>query len=670
MIGGQPHQYLGCVNLRTGQPIDWNMDIAIGGWVYEVLVHDSTLYVGGFFMTVAGQPRRNLAAFDATTGELKPWLADAAASVWALLARGDTLLVGGEFGWIAGAPRNFLAALHARTAQLLPFDAHAEGVYVRYAALPGVHDLALVGDTLYASGSFSEIGGRPLKSLAALDLTTANALPWSPPTFGPASEGYAPPQVRRLLMDGPKLYAAGYFESVNGQSQPRIVSLDRSTGAVLDWNPRPDLPVEAIAIQGDTVFLAGEFGFMGDWLHRAGLAAIDLTTGGLKPWNPNPNGSIVTALAVQDGRVYVSGDFSVIGGAPTARNRFAVLDTLNGEVLDWDFGGANRAASSLLLRGDTLFAAGAFAQFGGQPRAGLASVHAITGEVTSWDPQPFYDAKVMARLGETIYFGGIFNFVQGQWRRNVAAVDATSGELLPWNPDLDNFVESITVGGGKVYLGGAFSSVGGQARRSLAAVDPVTGAVTDWNPAPVKWYLSTPRVLAMALQDSLLWVGGNFSAIGGEPRLCLAVVDTVTGMAVDWDPQANDLVWSLASSGNSVFVGGGFTRAGGLPAACLTAFSTPPPVSPTAPEFALAPSFPNPSRTTALVRFTLARSATATLTIHDLQGRRVATLLDAAAMSPGPHEVVAPVGDLKPGVYLYRLHSGERIATRKFVVLD
>lgn len=672
-IGGQSHRSLGCVDLATGSPLPWNLDLThlLGiGNVNSLHTHGTMVFVGGSFDNVGGEERLCLAAIDATAGEVLPWQADVISGVQSLLSRGNTLFIAGEFEGVAGQLRSMIAAIDIPTATLLPFDARARGIWGRYTAPPRISGLVLSGDTLFVGGSFLEIGGRSLRGLAALDFRTGDALDWDPPAFGPYYEGFNAPGPEHLLLAGDVLYAAGSFEFVNGLSQSRIVALDRATGAVRDWNPRPDLPIEDFAVQGDTIFLAGYFSFMGDWRHRAGLAAIDLTTGALKPWNPNPNGSICSAIEVHDGRVYVSGDFTIIGGAPAPRNRLAALDTLNGEVLDWDFGGTDRAATSLLLRGDTLFAAGAFSQFGGQPRAGLASVHAITGEVTSWAPQPIYDAKVMARIDETIYFGGLFDYVAGQRRRNAAAVDAITGELLPWNPDIDNFVEAIAVSGDRVYLGGAFSSVGGQPRRSLAAVDAITGAVSDWNPTPVKWYLASPHIKALALHDSSLWVGGNFSAIGGQQRRCLAVVDTVTGVARDWDPQADDLVWSLASAGNSVFVGGGFTRVAGLPSAGIAAFTVPLPPPPIQPGFALVQSLPNPTRATALIRFTLAHSARTTLTIHDLQGRRVATLLEAATLSAGPHEVLTHVSSWEPGVYLYRLQAGDQVATRKFVVLD
>jgi hypothetical protein len=668
-IGGQPHENLGCVDARTGAVLDWNLDTEPEGWVYALTAHESAIFVGGWFFSIGGQARRCLAAVDATTGAVRPWQADAIESVWALLARGDTLFVGGEFEGIAGGLRSMLAAVDISTAQLLPFDAHARGVYLEYVPPPQIRVMALVGDTLYVGGTFIQIGGQPRAGLAALNAATGDALPWTPPGFGPQYDGFPPQICYALEAKGGTLYVGGSFETVGAASRPFAAALSRETGVLTDWNPRPNRPIYTMATSGDTVLAGGEFSLVDDWKHRAGLAAIDLTTETVKPWNPNPDGGICTAVAVNGDRVFVSGDFSTIGGQPQPRSRFAAIDTVNGEALDWN-PGANSVADVLILEGDTLYAGGEFTQVGGQPRNYLAALNATTGQVTGWDPDADWPVLAMARRGGTIYVGGLFNQVGGQPRRGIAAVDAITAALEPWNPDTDNStVDALLVNGNKLYVGGAFGQIGGQERRSLAALDLTTGTATDWHPVLTNWDVVYPRVRALAIVDSVLFVGGSFGSISGQSRTCLGAVDTSSGLATDWDPGTDGLVWSLAADGNNVYVGGGFTRAGGLPASGLAAFTVPEETVPVPVPFTLAQSFPNPARSSAVIRFALPEAAPVTLSVYDIQGRRVAMPLDHVVQPAGRHDVPVQADLWKPGVYFYRLEAGGRSATRKMLVV-
>lgn len=79
----------------------------------------------------------------------------------------------------------------------------------------------------------------------------------------------------------------------------------------------------------------------------------------------------------------------------------------------------------------------------------------------------------------------------------------------------------------------------------------------------------------------------------------------------------------------------------------------------------LAPE-PNPVNATALIRFTLARSAHATILLYDDRGARVATLFDEES-SAGSHAVALDGSALPAGVYHYRLSAGEVSIVRSFV---
>jgi hypothetical protein len=91
------------------------------------------------------------------------------------------------------------------------------------------------------------------------------------------------------------------------------------------------------------------------------------------------------------------------------------------------------------------------------------------------------------------------------------------------------------------------------------------------------------------------------------------------------------------------------------------------------PELSLAPVSPNPATAATVVQLSLPVAAHARLTLVDVQGRRVATLLDGP-LPAGRHPVpLAPVWAAhRPaaGVYFLRLEAGGRLLARKFVVAN
>ncbi len=90
------------------------------------------------------------------------------------------------------------------------------------------------------------------------------------------------------------------------------------------------------------------------------------------------------------------------------------------------------------------------------------------------------------------------------------------------------------------------------------------------------------------------------------------------------------------------------------------------PTESTAP-FALYPNTPNPSTGSTTFRFSLAVPADVTLTVHDLLGRHVATVLDGYR-SAGSHAIPWTASDLPGGVYLYRLSTTDAARTSRLVL--
>lgn len=94
---------------------------------------------------------------------------------------------------------------------------------------------------------------------------------------------------------------------------------------------------------------------------------------------------------------------------------------------------------------------------------------------------------------------------------------------------------------------------------------------------------------------------------------------------------------------------------------------------PGAPLFTLASPVPNPVTAGTEVRFSLAASARVALTVHELSGRQVKTLL-AGFMPPGAHRARWEAEDeegrrVPAGVYFLRLSADDRTTGKKLIVL-
>jgi hypothetical protein len=90
-------------------------------------------------------------------------------------------------------------------------------------------------------------------------------------------------------------------------------------------------------------------------------------------------------------------------------------------------------------------------------------------------------------------------------------------------------------------------------------------------------------------------------------------------------------------------------------------------------QFELAQNYPNPFNPTTEITFALPKAGLVMLEVYDLTGRVVATLVNQD-LPAGTHKVMwnARNGNgqsLASGVYLYRIASGEFVATRKMVLL-
>ncbi len=84
--------------------------------------------------------------------------------------------------------------------------------------------------------------------------------------------------------------------------------------------------------------------------------------------------------------------------------------------------------------------------------------------------------------------------------------------------------------------------------------------------------------------------------------------------------------------------------------------------------FSLEQNYPNPFNPSTIIRFGIANPDNVSLTVYDILGRKIATLVDQRLASGNYQVTWNP--DVASGVYFYRLLSGAYSETRKMIALD
>jgi hypothetical protein len=85
-------------------------------------------------------------------------------------------------------------------------------------------------------------------------------------------------------------------------------------------------------------------------------------------------------------------------------------------------------------------------------------------------------------------------------------------------------------------------------------------------------------------------------------------------------------------------------------------------------SFELAQNYPNPFNPTTNISFTLPQSSDVTLEVFNMQGQRVATLVNST-LGAGSHTVPFNAENLSSGIYLYRMTAGAFSQTNKMMLV-
>lgn len=294
-----------------------------------------------------------------------------------------------------------------------------------------------------------------------------------------------------------------------------------------------------------------------------------LTDGSVSTWTPSLDGE-VRSLVVANGVVYVAGEFGTVNGAQ--RRYLAAFDAGTGQLLPWD-PAADGTVNSIAFGDGVVVAGGWFGSIGGRAQAYLAALDPVTGHATSWSPAVSYCVNCVGVRAGVVYFGGYFTAVGGQIRHYAAAVDAASGACTGWNPDVTPppyemscghiYVGAIAIDDTTVYLGGDFVAVGGLTRYGAAAISATSGrTIATWNPglSTLGGMCNYPYVGSIAAGNGRVAMAGGFVSDYFSGTWNLLVVDARTAMPVGWNVGAYPAAGTVSIANGQLFLGGGFDR--------------------------------------------------------------------------------------------------------------
>ena len=85
-------------------------------------------------------------------------------------------------------------------------------------------------------------------------------------------------------------------------------------------------------------------------------------------------------------------------------------------------------------------------------------------------------------------------------------------------------------------------------------------------------------------------------------------------------------------------------------------------------RFELMQNYPNPFNPSTTIQFFIPEHSRVTLTVYDLLGRKVATLVDEH-LQAGEYSHIFDANHLASGVYIYRLQAGEHISMKRLTLV-
>lgn len=468
----------------------------------------------------------------------------------------------------------------------------------------------------------------------------------------PTGEGMAGGPVYALADWNGSLVAGGAFTDAGSNTFTfRLALWDGANWS--DFAETVNGNVRALQEYGGDLYVGGEFTFAGPDPIQ-GIAVYDGAD--LAIVGSGLNGP-VQALAVYDGDLIVGGSFTTAGG--TSANN----------VARWN--GASWGALGNGLTGTTIVG-----------RAPVQTLRVLNGELYSGGTFTASGANAVQSVAKWNSAGGVWEQVGIPF--NAGVFD------LAWYDSTVFAVGDLAIGvapftGGSVDQGVEIAGIA--VFNGLAKLEPDSTWSSFGN--GLREGASNGFGYALQVYRNELFVLGRFDSCAGKEATGIAHYDSLWGWRSAGSGFSNPISgwnlagWSTLAWGDSLYVGGTFSNAGDkgsvvmgtwydLTSVGVADAADARPHSASGPAFALSPAVPNPFTRSTQISFRLEAPAHIEVSVFDLRGRRVRTLL-RKPMNVSKHLLTWDGYDEKggrapSGVYWIRLDAPTGSASQKVVL--
>jgi uncharacterized delta-60 repeat protein len=377
------------------------------------------------------------------------------------------------------------------------------------------------------------------------------------------------------------LLALLLLQSLFIRSQPGYIDQTfNSTDTGLGYGDGPNGNVLTSIVQPDGKILIGGNFLTYNSQTRNSIARINADGTHDLSFNPGTgaNGWVHSIILQPDGKIIVSGAFSVFNGSP--KNGIVRLNS-DGSI-DPTFtpgsGGGTVYATALQADGKILIG-GSFIQYNGTTINRIARLNSdgtldisfLCGTGAGYNVY-----RINVQSDGKIVIGGDFTSYNGTNVNRIVRLnsDGTIDNTFIIGTGVDGSINSSAIqADGKILIGGSFQNYNGTARNKLARLNTDGSLDAAFNSGGATSYVNTISVQT----DNKIIIGGYFSYFNSTPVNYITRLNTngsLDGSFIIGTGASYAVLTTSIQSDGKVIIGGGFTSYNGMPRNYITRLNT------------------------------------------------------------------------------------------------